>query len=268
LCSWLGVSRSGYYGWRNRQPSDRAIEDGELLRRIRAIYDANKGRYGSPRVYRALKKQGFAVGQKRVARLMRENSMVARVVKVTRRAPGSRRFLASGENLRPDGGVPVATNRVWVADVTYLKVQHRWYYLSVVMDLYSRAVVGWSLDESRTTSTTKRTLLSAISKRCPQPGLMMHTDRGVEYRGGEYQAVLKRNGIAHSLSRPGQCTDNAHMESFFHSLKAELIRGRVFRDASELRYALAGYINNYYNRTRLRSGIGYHSPMEYEQLAA
>lgn len=262
------MSRSGYYGWRDRQPSDRAIEDDDLVKRIRAIFESNEGRYGSPRVFRVLKKQGFSVGQKRVARLMRENGMVARVVKVTRRAPGSKRFLASGENLRPDGAVPATVNCVWVADVTYLKVKQRWHYLSVVMDLYSRAIVGWSLDESRTTSTTKRTLLGALSKRCPKPGLMIHTDRGVEYRGSDYQAVLKRNGITHSLSRPGQCTDNAHMESFFHSLKAELIRGRVFRDATDLRYALAGYINTYYNRIRLHSGIGYQSPMEYEGLAA
>ena len=199
---------------------------------------------------------------------MRENGMIARVVKITRRAPGARRFLASGENLRPDGGVPTAKDYIWAADVTYIKVNEKWIYLSVVMDLYSRAIVGWSLDESRTTATTKRTLLNALSNRRPRQGLMIHTDRGVEYRGSEYQATLRRNGIVHSLSRPGKCTDNAHMESFFHSLKGGLIRGREFRDASELRYTLASYINDYDNRARLHSGIGYHSPIEYELLAA
>ncbi|MCL6417932.1 DDE-type integrase/transposase/recombinase, partial [Aestuariirhabdus sp. Z084] len=137
---------------------------------------------------------------------------------------GSRRFLASGENLRSNGGVPDEKNKVWVADVTYLKVKQRWHYLSVIMDLYSRRIVGWSLDVTRTAEVTKRSLLAAVRKRQPGSGVMVHTDRGVEYRGGVYQAELKRHGMKHSLNRAGHCTDNAHMESFFHSLKAELIR--------------------------------------------
>jgi putative transposase len=268
LCEWLGVSRSGYYDWCKRQPSERDIEDSELAKRIKAIYDANYGRYGSPRIFKALQKQGLAIGQKRVARLMREHGLVARVVKVTRRQPGLKRFIAAGENLRPDGGVPKAMNKVWVADVTYLKVKDRWHYLSAVMDLYSRRIVGWSLNVSRTAATTRKTLASALRKREPEAGLMIHTDRGIEYRGADYQLALKQHGITHSLNRPGQCTDNAHMESFFHTLKGELLRGRSFQSASELRYALSGYINQYYNRKRLHSGIGYCSPMEYEGMAA
>lgn len=268
LCAWLGVSRSGFYDWRKRQPSRREIEDAELIRRIKVIYEANEGRYGSPRIFKTLQKQGLAIGQKRVARLMRDEGLVARVVKVTRRQPGLKRFVAAGNNLRPEGEVPSKKNKVWVADVTYLKVKGTWHYLSAVMDLYSRRIIGWSLDTSRTAATAKRALLSAIRKRGCAPGLMIHTDRGIEYRGSDYQTALKQYAIQHSLNRPGQCTDNAHMESFFHSLRAELLRGTSFQDADKLRYALGGYINHYYNRTRMHSGIGYCSPVEYEALSA
>ena len=208
------------------------------------------------------------MSRKRVARLMQEMGLIARVTKVTYRAPGLRRFLVSGENLRSDGAVPESKDKVWVADVTYLKVKKQWHYLSVIMDLYSRRIVGWSLDTKRTTAVTRRTLLAAVRKRRPDEGLMLHTDSGVEYRGSEYQKELRKQGIAHSLSRPGKCTDNAHMESFFHSMKAELIRNKTFHSAEELKYALARYINDYYNRKRLHSGIGYCSPMEYERIAA
>jgi len=143
--------------------------------------------------------------------------LIARVTKVTYRAPCLRRFLASGESLRSDGAVPEAKDKLWVADVTYLKVKKQRHYLSVIMDLYSRRIVGWSLDTKRTTEVTRRTLQTAVRKRRPDEGLMLHTDRRVEYRGSEYQKQLRKLGISHSLSRPGKCTDNAHMESFFHS---------------------------------------------------
>ena len=262
------MSRSGYYDWRKRVDSSRASENVALKIEIQKVYDSAEGRYGSPRVWKTLQHQGIAVSRKRVARLMQEMGLIARVTRVTYRAPGMRRFLSSGENLRSDGAVPSAKNKVWVADLTYLNVKNKWHYLSVVMDLHSRRIVGWSLDTKRTTEVTKRTLATAIKKRKPEKGLMLHTDRGVEYRGAEYQKDLKRHSILHSLSRPGKCTDNAHMESFFHTLKAELIRGTHFQSGEELKYALARYINDFYNRKRLHSGIGYCSPMEYERLAA
>ncbi|MFT6903651.1 MAG: putative transposase [Oleiphilaceae bacterium] len=268
LCLWLGVSTSGYYAWRKRQLSDRSIEDAELKTVIKKIFDDNKGRYGSPRVFKALIKQGYAISKKRVARLMKELKLVGRVFRVTHRSPGLKRFLASGENLRPQGGLPKEKNKIWVADVTYLKVSGRWQYLSVIMDLFSRKIISWSLDASRTAEVTKRSLIGAIRKRQPEAGLMIHTDRGVEYRGKVYQNELKRNGMVHSLNRAGQCTDNAHMESFFHSMKAELIGGNIFNNVLELRYAVGNYINKYYNAKRLHSGIDYCSPIEYETLTA
>ena len=173
-CEWLGVSRSGYYAWLNREPSQRDRSDKELRLHIKRISDENEGRYGSPRIWKTLLKQGFQVSRKRIARLMQEMGLIARVTKVTYRAPGLRRFLASVENLRPEGAVPEAKDKVWVADVTYLKVKKQWHYLSVIMDLYSRRIIGWSLDTKRTTAVTGRTLKTAVRKRRPSEGLMLH----------------------------------------------------------------------------------------------
>lgn len=268
LLNFFDVSKSGYYDWRERQPSSRAIENVALKNKIQQIFNENKGRYGSPRIFKALQKQGYNIGKKRVERLYRELGLVARVMRVTTRSAFYKRFLAGGENLRPNGEVPLAKNKVWVADVTYLKVKGVWRYLSVIMDLYSRRIISWSLDKKRTMDVTKRTLQNAIKKRKPQGDLMLHTDRGMEYRGHVYQAALKREGIVHSLSRAGKCTENAHMESFFHSMKVEVIRGNVFKSDKELRGTLGSYINKYYNVSRMHSGINYCSPIEYEALAA
>jgi len=161
LLRLLGVSKSGYYDWRKRQPSTRAIKDTELRERIRQIFIDNKGRYGSPRIFMALKKEGYRIGKKRVERLYCELNLVARVMRVTTRSAAYKRFLATGENLRPDGDVPDGVNKVWVADVTYLKVKGAWRYLSVIMDLHSRRIISWSLDKNRTAQVTKRTLEKA-----------------------------------------------------------------------------------------------------------
>lgn len=268
MCEFLGVSRGGYYDWCKREPSQRARTDAQLKPVIQRIFDEGEKAYGSPRVFKALKKQGYAIGRKRVERLMREMGLVGRVVTVTRRAPGFRQFLASGENLRLGAEAPTGIDQVWVADITYLKVKKRWMYLSVIMDLYSRRIIAWTLDRRRTAEVTKRTLQYALRRRKPKPGFIFHTDRGVEYRGELFQDALRNYGIRHSLNRPGHCTDNAHMESYFHSMKAELIRGRRYTKESQLRYDLTKYINRFYNKSRLHSGIEYYSPLEYEQLAA
>ena len=244
------------------------MEDNELKPLIQKIFDDSEGRYGSPRVYKALKKQGVCIARKRVERLMRELKLVARVTTVTYRNVGLREFLASGENLRVGVKAPTAIDQVWVADITYLKVKNRWMYLSVIMDLHSRRIIAWTLAKTRTSEVTKATLRYAVRKRKPKPGLILHTDRGIEYRSKSYQKVLGLYGIRHSLNRLGHCTDNAHMESYFHSMKAELIRGRRYETEDELRSDLKYYINHFYNTRRLHSGIGYCSPIEYEQLAA
>ncbi len=199
---------------------------------------------------------------------MREAGLKGRVVRVTRRVPGLKRFCSRGDNLLRELGKPTAINQVWVADVTYLKVNGRWQYLATVMDLYSRRILGWSLSATRTTELTKAAMIYALKKRDYPKGVMLHTDRGIEYTANEFQKLLRKNGFTHSLNRPGHCTDNAFMESFFHSLKAELIRGTIYTTATSLRRSLAAYINNFYNKIRLHSGLDYLSPIEYEQRAA
>lgn len=268
LCRWLQVSRSGFYAWEKREASARSHTDQQLLKTITQIFHRSFGRYGSPRIHQALQKQGIAVGKKRVERLMREAKLKARVVRVTRRQPGLKRFKSEGENLMLSLSAPTGIDEVWVADVTYLKLKGRWQYLATVMDLYSRRIVGWSLSERRTTELTCTAMKYALRKRDYPEDIVLHTDRGIEYTGLVFQALLQDYGIKHSVNRPGYCTDNAHMESFFHSLKAELIRGTVYRSQEELRQSLSVYINQFYNTVRLHSGLDYLSPIDYEQRAA
>ncbi len=268
MCGWLGVTRGGFYAWEKREAPKRFHEDQLLLKRIIRLYNRSGGRYGSPRVYKKLVKQGVKVGRKRIERLMREAGLKGRVVRVTRRQPGLKLFKAKGKNLLRKVSKPTALNQVWVADVTYLKVGGKWQYLATVMDLYSRRILGWSLSATRTTELTRTSLTYALKNRNYPQGVLFHTDRGNEYTGGEFQKLLVENGFRHSMNRPGHCTDNAYMESFFHSLKAELIRGVTWSKVAELRRALSTYINRFYNTVRLHSGLDYESPIKYEQCTA
>jgi putative transposase len=268
LCNWLEVSPSGFYAWEKREAAARFRDDQKLLKRITRLFWESNGRYGSPRVFNKLRKQGVNVSRKRVERLMREAGLKGRVVRVTRRAPGLKRFKGKGENLLIKMDAPTCIDQVWVADVTYLKLNGNWQYLATLMDLYSRRILGWSLSATRTTKLTTDALGHALKKRQYPKGIVFHTDRGIEYTGGNFQALLKKHDFKHSLNRPGHCTDNAFMESFFHSLKAELICGTTYKNAADLRRSLATYINNFYNTNRLHSGLDYLSPIEYEQRTA
>ena len=199
---------------------------------------------------------------------MREASLVGRVVRVTFRQIGRRCFNNKGSNLLLEMEKPTAINQVWVSDVTYLKLKGKWQYLATVMDRYSRRIVGWSLSDTRTTELTCNALKHGLKKRGYPRGVVFHTDRGIEFTGFAFQSLLAQYGFKHSVNRPGYCTDNAFMESFYHSLKGELIRSSVFTSVDHLRKALQTYINKFYNAVRLHSGIGYLSPVEYEQCAA
>jgi len=244
------------------------MEDNVLTKKIEVIHRESRGTYGSPRVHQTLKKQGVAIGKKRVERLMQARNLQGRVVKVTRRQPGLKRFIERGENLRLNQPEPTAINQVWVSDITYIKVGQTYKYLIVIMDLYSRRILSWSLTQTRTTQETVNVLRRAIKERQPAEGLIFHTDRGIEFTGKDFRKVLDAHRMRYSVNRLGICTDNGHMESYFHSLKAELIRGRKFSNMDELRYALNSYINHFYNKKRLHSGIGYYTPIEYEKMAA
>ena len=246
----------------------RAREDVELSQQIIDIHGRSRKTYGSPRVHRSLKDQGIHVGEKRVARLMRDLGIKGRVVTVTRRSPKLRKFQQSGENLRLHSAPPNRCNQQWVADLTYIKVGPQYQYLVTIMDVYSRRILGWSLSLTRTVNDVLPLLRRVIARRRPSPGLIFHTDRGIEFMAYAIQDELEKHGMRKSYNRLGHCTDNAHMESFYHSLKGELIRGRKFDTGPALRSALSSYVDGFYNRTRLHSGIGYTSPIHYETRAA
>ena len=268
LCQFLKVSTSGFYAWLKRTTSQRMRSDAVLIERITEIFEASRETYGSPRVHQALKRKGIHVGKKRVERLMREAGLKARVARVYRKVAGLHRFYQRAPNLRKDLPKPTAPNEHWAADLTYIRVGKRWLYLAAVIDLYSRRVVGWSLGKQKTVSLTRASLQMALRNRRPGPGLIFHTDRGVEYRANEIQTLLKQKGIKASANRPGMCTDNAEMESFFHTLKGEFIKDSLFYGEMHLRDRLVGYIQHFYNRVRLHSSLNYLSPIEYEAKTA
>lgn len=265
LCRYYGVSTSGYYAWKQRVPSRRSRANETLLRKIHRIHQRSHGIYGSPRVWEALQQQGIPCGENRVARLMRHATLQGRVVKVTRRAPGVQRFFEATPNLRQDQGVPPRPDEQWVGDVTYLKASGKQCFLATVMDVCSRKIVGWALSHDRTVNLTARAVQRAIRARGTGNHLLFHSDRGIEYGAYRYKALLGTHGIRSSMNRPGHPGDNAHMESFFHSMKAEWIRGKTFANFSELEAAIKHYIR-FYNHQRLHSGIDYHTPAEYERL--
>lgn len=264
MCRHYGVTRSGYYSWLGRPESKRTRENKELLKRIEKTYEESHKIYGSPRVWATLRKGGESCGLNRIARLMSLAGLQGRVVRVTRRVPGVQKFYERNENLRLTGPVPDSINQQWVGDLTYIKTRERACYLATVMDLYSRRIVGWALGKDRTTALTCLALNNAIRQRDPDPGVIFHTDRGVEYGGIKLREILKRHGLLASMSRAYHSQDNAHMESFFHSMKIEWIRGKTFVTMDELKGALRHYIR-FYNCDRLHSGIGYDSPVEYER---
>jgi len=197
---------------------------------------------------------------------MREYGYKGRASRIYANNAGLHKFYKKINNLRLGKPKPQRMNEVWVGDVTYIKVKKRFQYLATVMDLYSRRVVGWAFGNNRKAELTKRALSHAIRKRHPPEGMVFHSDRGIEYRCNQYSEMLNHHGIIHSANRPGCCQDNAHMESFFHTLKGELIRKRNIKNATELQQLVKGYITHFYNKKRLHSGIDYCSPVEFERL--
>jgi transposase InsO family protein len=239
-----------------------------VLADIRMAHKESREAYGSPRIYLSLKKRGKLTGRHRIARIMRENGVRGRVVTVTQRRPKLKRFQQAGENLRLKLPRPIEQNQQWVADLTYIKVGAKYQYLITIMDVYSRRILGWSLCKQRTADDVLAVLRRVIARRRPAPELIFHTDRGIEFMAYVIRDELGKHGLLASYNRLGHCTDNGHMESFYHTLKGELIRGRKFANVAALRSALASYIDGFYNRTRMHSGIGYMSPIHYEKKAA
>ena len=265
MCRLYGVTRSGFYAWLNRSPSRRDQSDGALLEQIRQLHKASRETYGSPRVHQALQQNGTCVGVKRVARLMRQNSLLARSAGIYRRRPGTKEFFyrLGNQALEADAS---ACNRVWVGDVTYLKVREGWRYCAVVMDRYSRRIVGWALGKRRDVALTLKAFNRAVRARRPGPGLIFHTDRGIEYASFIFRRRLTQIGVIQSMNRPQSMNDNAFMESFFHSLKSDIYHGIPLESEAQLTHRLKRYFP-FYNQERLHSSLAYRTPVQYEAIA-
>ena len=264
MCRLLRVTRGGYYAWQRREPSERARQDAQLLERVREVHRQSRGYYGSPRVTSQLRLQGLTLGRRRVARLMRQASLQGRSARLYRRSKvGQRTFFTSLPNRQREMEI-AQPDQVWVGDVTYLRVSGQWRYLAAVMDRHSRRLVGWSVSTRRDAALTREALRHAVRKRQPSPGLVFHSDRGIEYAAFEYRDQLTRLGIVQSMNRPGKMNDNAHMESFFHSMKAESLYGKAFDTDGQLRRALHSY-TAFYNQQRLHSSLRYLPPATFER---
>jgi len=264
LCRVLGLARSGYYAWRQGSLSACHKRDQQLTSQIQTIFTDTRRTYGSPRVHAALKAQGIHCARKRVARLMRQAQLCARARRRSVRTTDSRHTEPIAPNLLARTFEAEAPNRAWVADITYLPTREGWLYLAVVLDLFARRVVGWSMQPSLERGLVLTALEHALQRRQPQPGLLHHSDRGSQHASADYQARLTQAQMIGSMSRKGNCWDNAAMESFFATLKAEL-QVNLFDSHAAARSGVFDYIERFYNRVRLHSTPGYCSPMAYER---
>lgn len=238
-----------------------------MMEKIEEIFNQHDGNYGSPRIYSELRSQGIIINHKRVERLMKEAGLVGKAGRIYRRKPLSKNTCISVPNLKREAGEPVNRNQQWAGDVTYLKIKGVWLYLAVVIDLFSRKVIGWELSKTRTVALTLAALNKAVSNRKVEKGLIFHSDRGSEYGAHLYQAQLKQFGIRPSMNRAGYMNDNVFVESFFQTLKTESFTGIEFSSVSELRMTLTWYLEDYYNSIRLHGSLGFKSPEEYEKMA-
>jgi putative transposase len=264
MCRKLKVSRSGYYQWCKRDDSPRKKKDRELKEIILAIYIKYKKRYGSPRIHDELHDTEIPCSKKRVERLMRELGIRAQHKRQFRVTTNSKHNYPVAPNLLNRQFRVNAPNRVWVTDITYIRTFEGWLYLAAVMDLFSRKIVGWSMSKTMTTDLAISALKMAIRHRRPSKGLLHHSDRGVQYASHAYQKVLKKHGMICSMSRKGNCWDNAPMESFFGTLKAECITGKVYLSRAQAKREIFEFIEIDYNRKRRHSSIGSMTPENFE----
>jgi len=269
LCDVLGVSPAGYYAWRARPESRRAAADRELVEDIRRVHRDTRGRYGSPCIHVEVKAQGRGVSRGRIERLMRHHGIRAIMARPRRvRTTDSRHGLPIAPNLLGRNFFAAAPNRIWLADITYIETDQGWLYLAAVMDLYSRRIVGWAMADHLRADLPLAALKMAISGQRPGAGLIHHSDRGVQYASADYRKVMQSAGFRASMSRKADCYDNAPMESFFHTLKTELVHHRHYATRAEAKRDIFAYIEGFYNRTRRHSAIGYISPIEMELKTA
>jgi putative transposase len=267
MCSALEVSASGYYAWLDRPQSARAQANRRLLDQIRDVHRRSRHTYGSPRITHELRAEGHCVGENRIAGLMRAAQIRAKSARRWRATTQSSHRLPVAENTLNRRFSVSQPNRVWAGDISYVWTAEGWLYLAVVLDLYSRTVIGWAMGERLTAELATQALTMALWRRKPADGLLHHSDRGIQYAAGDYQRLLADHGIACSMSRKGNCWDNAVVESFFHTLKVELVHHRRYLTRGEARQNIFEWIEVFYNRQRRHSTLGYRSPAEFEMMA-
>jgi transposase InsO family protein len=267
MCRLFAVSRSGFYRWNQGGESKRVAQNRLLLGHIQRIYESTKGRYGSPRITAELQDQGYSCSRPRVARLMRKHAIRARGRRKFKVTTDAKHNHAVAPNLLKQAFRTGAPNRVWVSDMTYIRTLEGWLYLTVVMDLYHRKIIGWSMSGRMEAAHTTIPAFQMAVKGCrPLPGLVFHSDRGVQYACESFVALLHWSKAIQSMSGKGNCYDNAVAESFFHTLKTELVYHERYQTRHEARRSLFEYMETFYNRIRKHSTLGYRSPVEYEML--
>ena len=268
MCRVLGVCSSGYYQWRKKPKSKNEEENAELLSHIKAIHEESRKTYGSPRIHAELCSQGYRCGKNRVARLMRKRGIRAKHKRKFRATTDSNHHLPIQSNRLDRSFSAGSPNMSWAADITYVWTVEGWLYLAVILDLFSRKIVGWAMNDKLEKKLAIDALLMALRRRKPTGGILHHSDRGSQYASREYQTLLHAAGISSSMSRKANCWDNAVVESFFSTLKREWVHGKRYKTRSEARTDIFYYIETWYNRKRRHSTLGYLSPTEFERKAA
>ena len=270
LCLLLTVSRSGYYDWRRRTPSRRQQEDARLLPELKRTFLHARRAYGRPRLTRALRARGYGHGERRIGRLMRQAGLCARTRGRFRpRTTDSRHTGPIAPNRLPERSLALTgPNQIWAVDMTYLETTAGWLYLAIVLDRYSRRVVGWAFDSKMPTALPQAALEMALHHRCPPRGLLHHSDRGSQYASATYRAVLRTHGLEASMSRTANPYDNAFVESFFSTLKTECCRQHPLATPAATKAFIFDYIETFYNRSRIHSALGFHSPVDFESLTS
>ncbi len=264
MCRVIGASRSGYYRWKKQPQSQRQEENERILVEIRESHKNSSRVYGSPRITEDLQAQGTKCSENRVARLMKAHGIVAKTVKKFKATTDSKHSLPVAENLLKQNFAAAKPNTVWVSDITYVWTSEGWLYLAMILDLYSRQIVGWSMSDRLTSEFVIKALYQAIGRRRPAFGCIFHSDRGVQYASIDFKAVLEGNGFIQSMSRKGNCYDNAVAESFFHTLKVEHVYDYRYETRAEATQSIFEYIEMFYNRRRRHSALGYRSPVSFE----
>jgi putative transposase len=267
MCQVLGVSRSGYYLWEQHNKSERQKENERLMAHIREAYGRGRGTYGSPRITAELKDNGIPCGKNRIARLMKRHGIMAKTKRRFKATKRSKHDFLVADNLLNQRFSTDVANKIWVSDITYIWTREGWLYLAAILDVFNRKIIGWSMDDRLSHEVIADALCKAIRQRKPKAGVLFHSDRGTQYTSYAFRDLMEQHGFIQSMNAAGNCYDNALMESFFHTLKTELVYFEKYRTRQEARGSIFEYIEVFYNSVRRHSALNYCSPSEFERRA-